>query len=108
MMAGMVTVSVLYPKISDSHFDHAYYVTKHIPLVKARWGAMGLEEVVVLRGDSTLDGGDRAWELIGLLTFSSAEQQQAAFTAHGAEIIADVPNFTNIQPMIQVNTPVAV
>jgi len=108
MMCGMVTVSVMYPKTSDSRFDHEYYLAKHVPLVKARWGSMGLEDVAVLRGQSAFDGGACAWELIGLLTFSSAEQLRSALAAFGAEIIADVPRFTNTQPLIQINEPVAV
>lgn len=108
MMGGMVTVSVFYPKTNDLRFDHEYYVTKHVPLLKARWRGMGLEGVVVLRGQSTLDGGSCAWELIGLLTFSSGEQLRAAFAAFGAEIIADLAHFTNVQPVVQINEPVAV
>jgi len=103
MNAAMVTVSVLYPKTSELRFDYDYYLTKHIPLVKARWSGMGLEEVVLLRGQSVVGGGSAEWELIGLLTFSSAEKLQAAMAAHGAEIIGDVPRFSNVQPVIQIN-----
>ena len=28
---------------------------------------------------------------------------QSAVSAHAAEIIADVPNFTNVQPLVQFN-----
>ena len=108
MIAGMVTVSVLYPKTSDLHFDYEYYVTRHIPLVKARWSGMGLEEVAILRGRSAIDGGTCPWELVGLLTFSSIEHLRAAMEAHGAEIVGDVPCFTNVQPVIQINEPVAI
>ena len=108
MMTAMVTVSVFYPKTSDSKFDHEYYLTNHVPLVKARWGGMGLEKAMVLRGRSTMDGGTCAWELIGLLTFSSLKELRAAMAAHGAEIVGDIPRFTNVQPVIQINEPVAI
>jgi uncharacterized protein (TIGR02118 family) len=108
MMAAMVTVSVLYPKTSELHFDYEYYLTKHIPLVKARWSGMGLEQVVLLRGQSALGGGSAVWELIGLLTFSSEEKLQAAIAAHGGEIIGNVPRFSNVQPVIQINEPIAI
>jgi uncharacterized protein (TIGR02118 family) len=103
----MVLISVLYPKTAESHFDHAYYLQKHIPLVRARWQAMGLTRDVLIRGTSTLDGGQPGFELIGLLTFDSAKQVQAALAAFGKEIIGDIPNFTNVSPLIQMNDPIS-
>jgi uncharacterized protein (TIGR02118 family) len=101
----MVPVSVLYPKSADSPLDHDYYMQTHIPLVRARWQAMGLVSDSILRGVSTLDGQPPAYELIGILTFDSVENVQAALAAHGAEIIGDIPNFTNVSPLIQLNSP---
>ncbi|MEO6802630.1 MAG: EthD family reductase [Granulicella sp.] len=100
----MTIVSVLYPKSSTSHFDHDYYTQKHIPLVQARWTEMGLERVELMRGETTLDGASPSYELIGLLSFGSAEQVQAALAKFGAEIVGDIPNFTNVEPMIQLNS----
>ncbi len=37
------------------------------------------------------------------LLFYSLEDFQAAFAEHEAEIMADVPNTTDLQPVIQVN-----
>jgi len=101
----MVTISVLYPKTESSHFDHQYYTGKHIPLVRSLWTGMGLERVELLRGTGTLEGVPPAYELIGTLTFASIEQIQAAL-AKGAEVLADIPNFTDVQPVIQLNQPV--
>jgi uncharacterized protein (TIGR02118 family) len=105
MMGGMVTVSVLYPKHDGSRFDHDYYLKKHIPLVAARWGAMGLVKAELLKGSAALDGGGPGFELMAFLTFDSSEAMRAALAAHGDEIIADIVNFTNVQPVIQVNEP---
>ena len=102
----MVVISVLYPKTSESHFDHDYYLQKHIPMVRSRWQAMGLKSDVLMRGTSTLDGQPPSYELIGFLTFHSVEQVQAALAAFGQEIIGDIPNFTNVSPLIQMNDPV--
>jgi uncharacterized protein (TIGR02118 family) len=96
----MVVIPVLYPKTAESHFDHDYYLQKHVPLVRSRWQAMGLIRDVLIRGTSTLDGGQPGFELIGFLTFHSAEQVQAALAAFGQEIIGDIPNFTNVSPLI--------
>ena len=105
-MLRMITVSVLYPKTADSRFDYDYYLGTHIPMVKARWTPTGLERVQLLRAASTLDGSTPAYELIGLLTFASPEAASQSIAAHGAEIIDDIPNFTNVQPVVQINTPV--
>jgi uncharacterized protein (TIGR02118 family) len=99
----MVTVSVLYPRRSDSRFDHDYYLRTHVPLVASRWGGMGLVKAKLLRGDSTLDGGTPGFELIALLTFTSREALQAALAAFGSEIIGDISNYTNVPPFIQIN-----
>lgn len=102
----MTIVSVLYPKSSDSHFDHDYYLQKHIPLVQARWATMGLEQVELMRGAMGPDGAPPSFELIGLLSFESTEQFQAALAKFGAEIVGDIQNFTNVKPVIQLNEPV--
>jgi uncharacterized protein (TIGR02118 family) len=99
----MVSLTVLYPKSESSHFDHAYYINKHIPLVRERFTSMGLLDVRLVRGTTTLDGSAAQFELIGLLRFTSEAELSAALAAHGGEVVADVPNFTNIQPVIQIS-----
>jgi hypothetical protein len=41
-----------------------------------------------------------------LLLFERMEDLQQGLAAHGAEIMSDIPNFTNVQPTIQVNNVV--
>ena len=105
MIADMVIISVLYPRHSESRFDHDYYLKTHTPLLKSRWSGMGLEDVQLLRADSTLDGTQPAYEVMALLTFTSAEAMQTALATYGNEIMADIPNFTNVQPLVQINQP---
>lgn len=104
----MVAVTVLYPQTESSHFDYEYYAAKHLPLVKARWGSMGLEEAEFLRGSAAMDGAAPAFALIATLVFSSQQAMNAALAAHGAEILGDIPNYTDVQPLMQVNAPLAV
>jgi uncharacterized protein (TIGR02118 family) len=98
----MIIVSVLYPKSPSSHFDHEYYTRNHIPLVQSLWSSLGLERIDLMRGVAALDGSPPAYELIGNLTFLSPGHLQDAL-AQGATVLADIPNFTNIQPIIQTN-----
>ena len=37
------------------------------------------------------------------LTFDSVDAFGAAFAQHGGEIMADVPNYTDIQPLVQIS-----
>ena len=39
----------------------------------------------------------------GFLTFDSESQVQAALAKHGQEILGDIPNYTNVHPLMQVN-----
>jgi uncharacterized protein (TIGR02118 family) len=99
-------VSVAYPKTATSSFDLDYYVSKHVPLVNRLWGPLGLRGAQVLRGTGSL-GGAPAYELICLLDFASQEAFNGAAAAHADEVMGDIPNFTNVQPVVQFNEPVA-
>ena len=98
-------VSVIYPKTPTSTFDHDYYVKTHMPLVDHYWGHHGLVSVKVLRGVGSLSG-TADFELIALLEFESHEAFLEAAGAHADDVLADVPHFTNVQPLVQFNEPV--
>ena len=100
----MIRVAVLYPQQNDSQFDLAYYLNKHIPLVKERLNSLGLIRVEVDEGIGT-SAPDRLapYAAIGYLVFERIEDFQKGFSAHGAELVADIPNYTNIQPQIQIS-----
>lgn len=99
----MIKVSVLYPNSPDAKFDMKYYLTSHMPMVKQKIGA-SLKGAAV---DQGLGGGEPGspprYLAIGHLFFESIDAFQMAFATHGGPIIADVPNYTNTQPVIQVN-----
>ena len=101
----MIVVSVSYPNDPATKFDHAYYMQTHIPLVKARWSSMGLQSVQVLRGLGTADGGPPPVRLTAFLAWESGEVLAKAIAAHGKEIFADIPNFTDSKPAMQINEP---
>jgi uncharacterized protein (TIGR02118 family) len=99
----MITVTVIYPKITDSWFDFKYYLEEHIPMVKSRLANEGLEEVKLLKGTAALMGGSPDFHLIAELRFTSQHQLQTALPKHGPEILADISRFTNVQPHLQIN-----
>jgi uncharacterized protein (TIGR02118 family) len=96
----MIVLSVLYPKTPGARFDYAYYMNKHMPLVSARFTSM--TKATVMRGSSAPDGAP-AYEVITLLEFPSAEALAMDMATHGAEVTGDVPNATDIQPLLQIN-----
>lgn len=99
----MIKVSVLYPNSEGRTFDISYYCSKHVPLVAQLLGAslkgMNVDEGI---GGQT-PGAPAPYLAIGHLLFDSVEAYQTAFTPHAATILADIPNYTNAQPMIQVS-----
>jgi uncharacterized protein (TIGR02118 family) len=103
----MVIVSVMYPAGGGAKFDMDYYRKTHIPLVGARWNDCGLREAKVLTGAGAPGGGAPRYSVIALLTFDSAADFDQAVARHGAEIIGDIPNFSSVQPVIQVNNVLA-
>lgn len=99
----MIKVSVLYPNSADSRFDMNYYCEVHIPMVQGKLGA-ACERVAVERGLSGAAPGSNAeYMAIGHLYFESIEIFQNAFDPHAEVILADIPNYTNVQPVFQVS-----
>lgn len=101
----MILVSVHYPNDPATKFDEGYYMQKHIPLVRDRWGGMGMQDIRVLRGAGAPGGGPTPWRIIALLTFDSMEAFGRCAEAHGPELFGDIPNFTNSQPVVQISEP---
>ncbi len=95
-------VTVLYPKTERSTFDHSYYMSKHLPLVAARWTPHGLVSTRVMQGTGSL-GGPPAFELMALMEFPSREAFLAAAGTPADEIMGDIKNFTNVEPIVQFN-----
>jgi uncharacterized protein (TIGR02118 family) len=84
-------------------FDVDYYLKTHMPLVGSLWTSLGLKEAQVLRGIGSPSGDPAVQHIIALLDFASVDAFKAAADAHGKEIFADIPNFTDVQPSIQFN-----
>ena len=99
----MIKVSVFYPNQKGSRFDLAYYCSKHIPLVQRLLGA-ALKNVAVDEGTSGMAPGSPAiYSAIGHLYFESVAAFEEAFKPHAAQILADIPNYTDTQPTIQIS-----
>lgn len=99
----MIKVSVMYPSGTDAKFDIDYYCNTHMPLVQARLGAP-LKQLAVEHGlAGGAPGAPPAFLALGHLYFESVDAFQTAFGPHAGEIMGDLPNFTNTQPVIQIS-----
>ncbi len=99
----MIRISVMYPAGEGKKFDYDYYAKKHMPLVKQRLTGGGLRRLEVDRGVAGgAPGAPAPYAAMGHLYFDSVEAFQKAMAPHGKELFADVPNFTNITPQVQI------
>jgi uncharacterized protein (TIGR02118 family) len=99
----MIKVSVFYPNEAGKKFDLDYYCAKHIPLVREKLGA-ACKQIAVESGLSGgAPGSPAKFIAMGHMYFDSVEAYQAAFAPHSAEIMGDIPNYSDIQPSIQIS-----
>ena len=101
----MVKISILYPNTPGSRFDVEYYVNKHMPRAIELLGAHpGYRGVSVEHGVSGGAPGTAATYVARChFAFASAEDFMAAFMPHMAELQGDIPNYTDVSAVIQVN-----
>jgi len=99
----MIKVSVLYPNTPDSTFDVDYFVNTHIPLMQSKLGAAckGVELEMGLGG--VQPGEPPSYLAMGHLHFDSVGAFEAAFGPHAESLLADIPNYTNTQPVFQIS-----
>jgi len=103
MEKGMIKVSVLYPNGEGKTFDMDYYCNKHVPMVA---GLLG-DSVKGATIESGIGGGSpdapAPFAAMGNLYFDSVEAFENSFGPNTDQIMGDLPNFTNIEPTIQVS-----
>ena len=99
----MIKVSVFYPADGSPRFDWDYYMNNHIPMVKEKLGG-ALKSISV---DAGLAGGapgaPAPFLAMAQMRFESVDAFQGAFGPVAGEVMADIPNYTDIQPIIQIS-----
>ena len=91
----MIRMSVLYPTTEDYVFDHDYYRDHHVPLALRTWG---LERAEIDKG---VDG---PYIAAVHFRFDTSEAMTAALSREGSsQVTADVANYTNITPVVQIS-----
>ena len=103
MKKGTIKVTALYPDGEGKTFDMDYYCNIHTPMVVellrgALIGATIEKGLAGVEPDSTAP-----YQAMGNLYFESVEMFQNSFGQNADKIMADLPNFTNIEPIIQIS-----
>ena len=99
----MIKVSVLYPNKDGAKFDMDYYCRTHMPMVQNTLGAV-CKRIAVEQGlAGGAPGAPPTYAAMGHLYFESLGEFQAAFPQHAPKFMADLANFTNIEPVIQIS-----
>jgi uncharacterized protein (TIGR02118 family) len=101
----MVKISILYPNQSGAKFDFKYYTEVHMPRSIQLLGSHpGFKGVSVERGaGGALPGSAPAYIAMCHFHFTTAEAFLEAFMPHAAELQGDIPNYTSVQAVIQIN-----
>jgi uncharacterized protein (TIGR02118 family) len=99
----MIKVSVLYENTEGKKFDMAYYCNKHIPMVQQKLGN-ACKRLEVDQGLGGAQAGSKPpYVALAHMHFDSVESFQGAFGPHADAIMADILNYTDIAPIIQIS-----
>ena len=98
-----ITVTVMYPNTTGSKFDMDYYLGSHMDLVSRTMGPSLLSARAV-KGIGTPDPDTpAAHQIIAILEFESMEILQNCMAEHAEEVMGDIPNFTDVEPVVQIS-----
>jgi len=99
----MIRATVLYPSKPGSRFDAEYYLKTHMPLAERLVGSAmkGITVDIGLSGGAP--GEPAPFAAITSMTFESADTFKSAFLPHVDALMSDVPNYTNIEPVLQIS-----
>lgn len=83
-------------------FDLDYYLTRHVKIAHELLDRHGLEEIRVLSGFEPPPGDAPGLIVASEMVFASREGFEAGLAESGAALFADLKNFTDLTPMLQV------
>jgi uncharacterized protein (TIGR02118 family) len=97
---GMIKVAIMYPNGEGKTFDMNYYENKHMALAAKLFGndlkAMHIDKCMA----SGTPNAPVPYLAIGYFYFTDMPTCQKVLGTHTAQLRADIPNYTNIQPVL--------
>ena len=103
MKVGTIKVSVLYPNEEGKSFDMDYYCNKHVAMVAGLLGDAVVAATVEKGIGSGVPGAPSAYIAMGNLYFKTMTSFEKSFGPNAEKIMADLPNYTDIEPIIQIS-----
>jgi uncharacterized protein (TIGR02118 family) len=94
-------LAVYYPWQADAKFDDDYYRDKHLRMLADLYGK-SVGKMQVRKGLRKGDGSPPAFVTVLTVEILAMEAYEAASKEHVAKLRADIPNFTNIIPVAQI------
>jgi uncharacterized protein (TIGR02118 family) len=106
----MVVVTILYPAKPGGRFDFQYDAQPHMPrAVELLARHAGYRGVSIERGVAGPEPGrPAAFVAACYYRFATTEDFLAAFLPNAGELQGDIPNDTDIEPLIQFNEPLTI
>jgi uncharacterized protein (TIGR02118 family) len=99
----MIRVTFLYPNKPGSHFNSDYYINVHMPL-SIRLLQPALKGVSAEIGvSSAMPDQPPPYAAIAAFTFESVQAFTNAVMPHYKELQGDIPNYTDIEPVVQIS-----
>jgi uncharacterized protein (TIGR02118 family) len=99
----MITVGILYPNTPGSTFDVDYYRDTHLGKLARELLSPELKGIELDVGVAGAKGA-APFHAVGYLKFASMQDFQQAFARAQAQLGADVPKYTNIEPTLQISS----
>lgn len=100
---GGIKVMILYPNEEGKTFDLDYYSKKHMPMVAELFG----EPLKSYTVDNGIAGRTPEEPIpyiaIGCFYFDQLSDYENAFGTNAEKILSDIPNYTDIQPVVQIS-----
>ena len=98
-----ITLTVMYPNTPGSKFDMDYYLESHTDLVGKLWGG-NIISARAVKGIGTPDPDTPApYQVIAIIEIESLDVLHQLMEQHAEEVMADIPNFTDTEPIIQIS-----
>jgi uncharacterized protein (TIGR02118 family) len=101
----VIRLSVLYPDSEGATFDKQYYLDSHMPMVREKLGSSLLKDEI-WSGVSVPGLLPVTYLILLHMYFESAEVFGAGMQEYGATFMEDVPNFTNVAPVLEMEQAV--
>lgn len=99
----MIRVAIIYPNEKNKEFDIDYYINNHMPLVMEKYTSFGLLNTEVDIAKAKEGPQAAPFIAIGYMIFDTTKSFIEAYQAVGKELTADIVNFTDIEPKVQIS-----